>query len=428
MFLVVLIFIFIELTPWIESKYLVPDLLQNPIGGYRKLNGYLSIQPFIMTSDKAYNKCIGRDPFEPIGLYELTGNLYLRLLDDALIESSRLSKTLLKPEWIAANLTLPISLKGRMETTGIGFSGSYGITDNWFIMIQSAAMHSHQILNLKPEQENPSYPLNESFVKDIYELHQKYSTILNSPKSQLFNETSRFNNSTNLFSSQTSLSDTILSLKYENAYDYWNRLKRCKWSIFGGLLLPTGHKKNQSELADINLGSNGHLGGFLGAEADIVLKEDVVINFLGKINCFASKKSFQKLSVRDEPLIYGAWKGFVDISPGLSWYFNPSLTLEGLRSGLGFKIGYSIAHHEKDKWNICKNSININIDVSRAENYSSWTQEHFILSIFYDFMRDNMDHIFEPFIGFVTHIPVDWFFAEQAGRTCGLSCIIETIY
>jgi hypothetical protein len=403
----------------VENPYLVYDLLQRAIANYRKHNAYFSMQPFMMIADKAYNNCFRRTPFDRVGLYELGGQLNLIDLDLALQANGTLSSTLLKPEWIVANLKIPIHLNGRIETSGIGFQGAYEFIDNWLFEGSLFVMNSHQILHLRPEEENKNFQLNESYLRDIFNLHRQYTSLLRDDK-----------NPSPLCSSNTSFSDIIFAVRYENAYDYWCYLKRFKWHSSLGMLIGAAHQKNYDIIPDIGLGIESKLGGFFELGGNFVLKEDVTIDLLGRVNLYIPYSHLKRISLKNEPLMYGSLKTVVNVDPGSTWYFSPGLIVEGLRDGLGAKIAYSIASHQKDKWKIESDNDNIKLEpnLDLLQQYSGWTQEHFVLSVFYDFMRDSEEHFFEPFIGFTAHIPVDWFFAKGAARSFGLSLILETIY
>ena len=52
---------------------------------------------------------------------------------------------------------------------------------------------------------------------------------------------------------------------------------------------------------------------------------------------------------RNEPSLYGAVKGSLQVDPGWTFVFNPYVTFEGLREGFGAKAQYTLISHLRDQ-------------------------------------------------------------------------------
>ncbi len=397
---------------WFENRYLVPDLCITPLVTYRRPSSYITIQPFIISSDLAYSNCFERSSDERIGVYELGGQFSLTNLNSALLQSGVISSSLIKTEWLAAGLKLPAFLGGRIDAAGFAWNIGYAVTENLIVGWAAAGYKIKGMLQLQPILERNDFPLTESYMYEYLQAYKSLTTALNV---------------TTACYSQDTFSDNDVYLRYEYYKDYCLRMRTIKGMFQIGTMIPTAQPEQLSVLSSIPAGSDKHWGLYASTELDLILKEDVTLSFFTRLQYNLRHIFTKRVPILQEPLAYGAEKACVSITPGLTGYFSPALTLEGIREGLGCKLAYSVVAHGKDDWQIISPQIPV-FNTDPIISRSSWAQEHFLVAVFYDFMRDKCERSFEPFIGFTAQIPVDWLASKNAARSYALSCVVEVLY
>lgn len=412
------------------NRYFVPELCQTPFLTYRRLYQSIGIQPFIITSNEAnfknisdircnyYNPMIGYYDVMPnskLGVYEISGLLKLRNLNDSINISDQGCQNCFPSEWVAAGLQIPVRLFGNIEGSGIAWSFTYELTKNLLIGWNTGFCFASGILNLQPTEESKSYILREGFLYDI----------LNSYR----NETNKINTG-GTYTSFTTFADQDLYLRLEYATDFCARMRRIKVAGTIGTIIPTTPEYNIYNPSSFAIGMDGHLGLYGMGQIDLLLKEDVTFGILGRAIIQNSKNKYLRIPLTEEPIMYGTI-AYCNVNPGNTYMFSPYISVEGIRRGLGFKLAYTTWNHMQDS--ICLLSSNISRDLlinglDFSKRISSWAQEYCTVAFFYDFMREEEEHDMEPFIGFAADIPINLFFSNQSAKSYGLSFILETLY
>lgn len=214
---------------------------------------------------------------------------------------------------------------------------------------------------------------------------------------------------------------------YVRAGKTWDHHFKCKTVTLGGklgLLGPAGQSRDIFSPASVSFGGDGHWGMYTALDFEAEVKETWKVGFLGWLGKRFARDSEQRLSVRGEPMIFGASVGKVRVNPGLTGSLSPYVTLENLRAGFGARIQYTFTKHGHDHWKIlskcydveplCINSHGHTYQI--GEYISRWASDYITLDAFYDFGTTKAERSFEPVMFLSCDIPIDGIVANAVPR------------
>jgi len=449
---------------WFESRYLVPDLTPAPLLSSRLLKhplygGSFTFQPFLMMSRSAYAPFKDfRNSKQP--LYDIGGSLDLLAYGTGLVDADFYDGTLLNQEVVSAGGGVAVQLEGYLDVSGVAcnfvFSPWEGCTLGW----SSSFYEARGLIEPTPRLLHAGMvgEYDELAAPGIYdEFVQGYANIMSLPSVGL----------NKLYYSTKTMGDTELYIRFELGRDYCARMRRLKGALQAGTLLPTSPVEDINNLASFPTGCNGHFAVYAAGNIDLTLKEDMVWTVGGRAQNNFGRAMLKRLAMLNqpnliesfiievdaadvesndavaaqkipvgEPVKYGVLQRNVYVSPGATWNIYSNLTLEGLRDGFGAKVGYSYVRHEKDNWffdafaepTLLPYIESINRGIQEAQAYSAWSQGHFNVTLFYDFLRDAVSRSYEPFFAISLQLPVDWLSSRASAHSYGLSCIFELLY
>ena len=187
--------------------------------------------------------------------------------------------------------------------------------------------------------------------------------------------------------SQGGLGDMEAYIRWFNHYEYCFKLRSLDTGFRFGALIPTGVKKDPFKPASIPFGGNGHWGVYASADVAAELKEDWKVGMLLRVSKRFAATSIQRLPVADEPQIFGVLSGPVRISPGFTEVFSLFGQWEGIRQGLGVRLGYTLINHNKDSWMDERIDKTIPVKLEPVERRSDWASEYVTVSAFYDLSK-----------------------------------------
>lgn len=402
-----MIFFNISLPIYFLNRYFIPELT-NSILNYKDYSTNITIQPFVITANKA-NKSNNN---QNLNFYEIEGNLSIKNLDLAYQIATQKRNTL-PSEWILYDYNIPLRLEGGINSTGIGWNINYEIAPNCIIGWSSAFCQVTGAINIQPQEESQKYKLKEGM---LFQITDKYNALTKS-MGLIKN-----------YTQYTNFADQDIYIKFHVGKDFAWQIRKLKLSLQLGGIIPTAHKSDIFNVADVPGGTNGFWAMYGGANLDFLLKEDVNFGLLGKLIFEFPNTKIIRTSSWLESERFGSYVGSVDIAPGFLYNFSPYLSLEGLRKGLGIKVAYSLWGKKQDQFGFDTNANIIEQAKISMERLSGWAQEHCDITFFYDFMREYTNYSFQPFLAFSAQIPVDFFFSYNSAQALGLSFIFEVLY
>jgi hypothetical protein len=393
------------------NRFWTPELTNQSILSYRHIIENITIQPFVMTADKGNKTCGMQTPH----LYEIDGlvsiaNLYQSYLLNNPDNNQALS---IPSEWIASKYTIPIRLNGAINATGFGWNFSYQLAPGCLIGWSSGYSQMTGAINIQPQEESNKYKLKEGMLVQINTLYNHITNEMNINKNY-----TQFNN----------FADQDIYIRFDMYRPFCLNMRQIKWTMQLGGILPTAHTTDPFNPADIPGGTNGFKGLYAGTYLDLLLKEDINLGLEGKLIFLAADTKLLRTRRWFESSRYGSFIGQVDIEPGWLYEFSPSLSIEGLRRGLGCKVAYSTWGQTMSKYGFKEEQGIIQQIQMNIESMSSWNQEHCTITFFYDFAREKTEQISDPFLAFSAQIPVDFFFAHSSARSLALSFSFQLLY
>jgi hypothetical protein len=400
---------FLSLPTFFLNRYWMPEINNYQILPYKRTQTQITIQPFVMSADQANPALNKSDP----SIYELDGLCSLANLNQTYLLQNKNNTTLLPSEWTAYNYYVPIRLNGKINATGIGWNIGYEVTEGCSIGWSSGFSRMTGAINLQPQEESGKYKLKEGMILQINEIYNIITKNLG-----LINNYSQFNN----------FSDQNFYIKFEFCRDYSLAMRKIKFSGQLGGIVPTAHTTSPSNPADIPGGTNG-FGGLYGAlNIDLLLKEDVNINLEGKLVYLNSASKTVRTRKWFESNRFGGYIGDADILPGVLYNFSPTITVEGLRKGLGCKINYSTWGQTESRYAFHNPNDLIQQVQMNIEAMTKWNQEHCNITLFYDFSREQINPTTEKYMAFSADIPVNFIFANNSAKSLAISFIFQVLY
>jgi hypothetical protein len=391
------------------NRYWTPELTNQAILGYRRVLENITIQPFMMTADKA-NK--SNNMLTP-NVYEIDGLVSIANLHHSYLLNNPNQENIIPSEWISSGYAIPIRLGGEISSTGFGWNMSYQIVPGCIIGWSSGYSQMTGAINLQPQEEQGKYKLKEGMLLQINSIYNNLTKLMGITKNY-----TQFNN----------FADQDIYIRFELSKDFFLAMRQIKWTFQLGAILPTAHTSDIFNPADIPGGTNGFFGMYGGTYLDLLLKEDINFGLEGKLVFLSPDTKEIRTKRWFESLRYGSFTGKVDIEPGFIYNFSPYLSIEGLRKGLGCKVSYSTWGQTKTKYGFIQESQIIQQIQMNIENMSAWNQEHCAIVIFYDFCREKTHFTYQPFLAFAAQIPVDFFFAEQSARSLAISFSFQLLF
>ena len=224
----------------------------------------------------------------------------------------------------------------------------------------------------------------------------------------------------------TGMGDTDLYFRVGSCWDYVLKCRSIHAAFKVGVLVPTATATPLTNPAAIPLGGEKHWGMYLGIENEVELKADLFLGWM-----FRASKRFKKtrcahMPVLDEPSLYGAVTGPLQVDPGWTFVFNPYVTFEGLREGFGAKAQYTLVSHLRDQF--CdlrspEDRAKVPTKLGPVHERSSWGSEYVTIGAFYDFGK-TCGCVY-PKISAYWDIPVNWLVSKRASKTNSVSLMFE---
>jgi hypothetical protein len=391
------------------NRYWVPEIRDTPIH-YKKRGTMISLSPITMKTTDA-NGTTALDKPHP---YELDGFVTIENLYHSYAQFNQNQKALPLPsEWLANKISMPMRLQSHIEATGLTWAFQYELSPECSIGWNGGYTKMVGIMDPRPQENPAKYTLKESL---LFEIHNVYKTITHAMG--MTNNCTEFNN----------FADNSIYIDLHKGNDYTLYLRRLEYALRFGYVIPSSHTtQEKTNPADIPGGLDGFSALYISPELNLILKEDVCLDLVGKLFYLFPMEKFVRKKKWFESNRFGGFFGQVDVQPGFIYQFSPTLSIEGLRNGLGLELAYETYGQTKTIYGFSDNDI-IQQAQMNIEELSRWNQEHCIISLFYDFQREIELPCYQTLLSFSAYIPVSFFFAYQSGRSLGLALTLEMNY
>ncbi len=396
----------------VDQRFFVPFLERNPLIGERK-SCAINLQPYVLLADKSFNEY-----GEECELFSYDGDAYgLRYLDDAIVASGRRNTSLIKSEWQSKLLDGPYVTRGRMVGKGIaatmyfsprncfGFGGRIGAMeiDSELELIRDTGSFDAVVNGFGDEQELTSLQGSLHQALDLEPACWQGTGMTDA--------------------------EVFARVYFDRDYFLW-----CRYVSLGaelGAVLPTGRTRDIENPASLPFGSPG-FGWYVEGSLDVLLKKDIWFFLIGRIQKrIATPELSERMSIGREPWRFGSLVGNLWIDPGFTFALSPYVVFEGMRDGLGFRVGYTLVWHAKDRVRPAGFEPvvpNKKPELGRYQDASEWGSERVHAGILYDFSRGKKVRGWEPVIAATVDVPTAWFVGKRSFKTFGISIGLETSF
>lgn len=206
---------------------------------------------------------------------------------------------------------------------------------------------------------------------------------------------------------QAGFGDVDLHARWNYAIDHPWKLRTIHLMAQTGGVIPTGVKADKDYPSSTPFMGNGHWCAYGDLGVELELKQDWHLGFITGIMNQFSKTDKRRIPYHDEPPLFSALVGDVDIDPGLTLKISSYFTLKNVMDGLDFQIRHTYLRHEEDSWcdkreNKCVTSYleskRSGVDCVKTTNdrLSSWRSHYLTMQLAYDSVEGMKNWIFEP--------------------------------
>ena len=349
---------------------------------------FCELDLFFSSSKDALNK-----HHETIGLPEIYGTFDQRILSSAIELTEKQNPLRID---LRNSTNIPWKTSGKITSEGFNLYLEKSLNDYLSLGFNTGLMHVDSRIIFNPTTQ-PIYLDNQ----------RRAALNLLSLQAPQWND--------------TQLLDSELFIKVGKIWEYSLKTRRLDLNAQFGFIFPTSLKRDINNPASIPFGGNGHKGITGSISLDTELKDDLSFGISVLFNKRFPKSDTQRLSLLEEPYIYGAVIESARVSPGLTIGLSPYLIAQGLYDGLGAYIRYIYIHHLCDSWSINRGRKNIPANLKTVISTSQWTSEYFSFNIFYDFNQYSRASV-------VIDIPVDLLGARLNSKTYRVSLGCETSF
>lgn len=378
--------------PWLPVPYILTD----------NQSSYIKASGFIGTSNNAFSTADRH-----IGLPELYGNFDLGLL-------SRAAAKVLGFNPLSSyyqDKSIPFILDGSLRMQGIMLSIHQAVT--------------------------PEFSVGASLVCNRFHAHIDYTlgdikfVTTEDIKIDLFNQKRLLFDAIGISSESSSsfgLGDIDAHVSFQSEWDRRFKFRTIKAACTIGLIFPTALSWDYTAPASIFTDNNRHWGFYGSGHLTCVLKEDFTVDFGLYVYKKIPKTGISRMPVLEEPLLFGAAVGQVQVNPGVTIVCSPSVFLEHLRDGFGVAVSYSLLYHQQDSFTDKRIDQSVPVTFKMAKKLSSWGADYISLQAFYDFENNSDLSSMSSAIKLKWDIPTNIFVAKKVAKTHVISLTIGCAY
>lgn len=362
---------------------------------------HFRIQSFFMGGDRA------QGDFEEAEIPDIDGKYDLVQIGKALVDSGRLAENPFRSD-LQGISSIPFKREGRIDGRGLAFLyeqafGCYVSMGLDFFFMNVNARHDFCLdsscIDVQPGDKQYLLGLKERMHQDLGILPPLYS--------------------------RTSFSDVDLYLRLGGSWQYMYKCRRIDAGLKFGAIIPSSPKIPINNPTAIPIGGQKHWGAYIDLQNEFELREDLFAGLMFRASKRFARTECARMPVALEPSKYGAVIGSLDVNPGWTFVFNPSVTLEGLREGFGVKLLYTLVDHLEDKLQDKRDDKTIAVNLDPVQKRSSWGMEHVTIGAFYDFAKSRDCPSRLPAISLYWDIPVDWLVSKRSVKAQAVSIMFD---
>jgi hypothetical protein len=220
--------------------------------------------------------------------------------------------------------------------------------------------------------------------------------------------------------------DVDLYLRANMIRDYWHKFHHVDMGFNLGVMIPSAQAGHVNNPAFVPVGGEKHWGIYGAFEGTFVLKEDLAVGLLLRVNKRFPRTSIQRMPFLTEPTNFGVLVGPLRVNPGVTVIFEPRFQVNCLRDGLGFNIAYILVYHFEDSFQDKRCDQTVPANLALLKTRSSWGTDYVSATALYDFGYDREDESCAPIISLTVDIPFSGAVAKRASKTHSISLRIES--
>jgi len=229
-------------------------------------------------------------------------------------------------------------------------------------------------------------------------------------------------------SSQFGFGDIDLYFRFGWDWDYTCKFRHIDIGLRIGALLGTGQTRQINDPLSIPFGGNGHYGIYASLVGEFEVKEDFFVGFWSIVSKRFGRTYKERMPVCHESVPFGVVIGQVRVDPGVTFIFSPYVTAENMRDGLGFRLRYTLTHHQKDSWKDKRSTAEkecVKVNLTQVEDFSVWGTDYVSLSAFYDFGKVKVCRSYDPILSITWDVPTQWVVTKNSAQTQKLTIGFE---
>jgi len=216
------------------------------------------------------------------------------------------------------------------------------------------------------------------------------------------------------------LGDIELYLGIKSHTEYYLRLRSMDVGMLVGLIFPTGLQKHHAYPASVSFGLSS-VGLSLQSNIDMGLKDYLHVGLNSGLLLVPPKTLELRVPVYEEPAAYSPLRAEVRVSPGLTFWLNPFITIKNIANDLHVTLNYSMVMHNEDESPadgqspVVRSVFSRNVDVPngvleserndairKIKELSAWSSRTLGLTLTYEPYQTKHEMMFNPYfnIGF----------------------------
>lgn len=395
-------FLFLTTTTYgiIDNRFRDPVLDYDVFTSYGPdIRTILLFQPFIETAHHAFGNN-GED-----GLFDCFNTRYnLGQLDAAALAAHRISESLIPTFWQGTLSGAHFKQRGALHTQGFSFHAYHVLSCHWACGLRAEVLHASSHLRLVPEAalEN-SLLAGDS--RQLILLQEKIHQALGL---------------TPAIWSDSMFGDVELYLRLFTQRRYAYKCRYFDTGLSLGLILPAAPERCINNPASLPMGGNRHWGMYLEGDFNAIIRHDIRGGVILRGQKRFARTDELRVPTASEPQIFGAVVAPIRVNPGWTFMFAPYLIKEGLREGLGLRLGYTLVKHFEDSFGDARRDKSVNINFETLRTQSEWGKDYITFGFLYDFAYGKVERCIEPVLSLTIDAPIDFIVSNGAAKTWGI--------
>lgn len=366
----------------------------------------LLFQPFIETAHHGFAEN------KENALFSCFNTRYnLGELDAALVASHRVPGSLIPTFWQGSLGTLLFKMHGGFHAQGLSFHAYHEFACNWAFGLRAEVVHGSAHLDLEPDKS----------VEALLPGDQHQLTLLQEEIHNALGVTPGI-------WSDTSLGDIEVYLRLFTQQKYAYKCRYFDTGLSLGLVIPAAPERCINNPASVPLGGNRHWGMYLEGDFNAIVRHDIRAGIIARGQKRFARTSDLRVPTADESPIFGAVIAPMRVNPGWTFMFAPYIIKEGLREGLGMRLGYTLVKHFEDCFTDLRTDTSVPINFETLRTLSEWGKDYITFGFLYDFAYGKVERCIQPVLSLTVDAPIDFIVSSNAAKTWGVVFGVEVSF